>query len=147
MRPDRFVNLLIAAVGKDGKLSAYSYPQTSATSLWGFVVRGHRIKAHVQVCARSALGDDYAEPEHIVTGDHPFPPLATTDRKPMRDVRPDSLLGVERYLSALAVDTMSDEVTSIHLYSTRPKPGAIEYGATFVFCDGSGIFMYVTAGG
>ncbi len=135
MRPARFQNLLIAAINKSGQMeAAHTYADARITrSLYGIIVTGP-VKASVQIAARSALGDDYAQPEHIVTGDeHP----------PIRFAEPDSLEGLEQYLAALAVYAAPDEIASVGLYHAREKPGAVKYGFTVNFHDGSAIFAYI----
>ena len=117
------------------QLHARIYAEAGITrSLYGIIVTGP-VKADVQIAARSALGDDYSQPEHIVTGPKhaPLP----------RARNPVNLTMLEGYLTALAVDAAPDEVASADRFTTRPKPGAIKYGATFTFHDGSAIFMYI----
>lgn len=136
MRPARFQNLLAAAVNADGKLTAATYENTGiTTSRWGLIIQGP-VHASVQIVARSADGDDYGQPETIVTGT-PHPSLPVLAMMPLRKD------AVERYLAALIIDIAPDEVRSVHLYSDRDKPGAIKHGATFAFHDGSKIFLYV----
>ncbi len=134
MRPARFQNLLAAAVNHDGRLTAATYAEAGiTTSLYGLVLTG-TVGANVQIVARSALGDDYSQPEHIVTDtEHPVLPLFRT-----MELRPDSL---ERYLAALIIDVAPAEFRAMYLYTERGAP--VNYGCTFMFHDGSAIFMYV----
>ena len=135
MRPARFQNLLIDAINNDGQMeAAHTYADARITrSLYGIILTGP-VKANVQIAARSALGDDHTQPEHIVTGE-PHAPLTITI--------PTVLADVERYLAPLAVDIAPQEVASVSLYSVREKPQAVKYGFTVNFHDGSAIFVYI----
>lgn len=137
MRPARFQNLLAMAVANDGQFVATTYAEAGIKrSLWGIILTGV-ITVDVQIAARSALGDDYTQSEHIVTGT-PHSGLTSP-------ANPKNLTDVERYLAALIIDVAPQEFEAVRMYYMRDKPGAMRHGATFNFHDGSAIFMYVTA--
>jgi hypothetical protein len=135
MRPARFQDFLASAVKKNGAMRASTYGEAGITrSLYGLILTGP-VRASVQIAARSALGDDYAQPERIVTGE-PHPHIDSAD--------PSHLEGAEQYLAALIIDVVPHEIASVSLYHLRAKRGAIRYGFTVDFHDGSAIFCYVS---
>jgi hypothetical protein len=138
MRPARFQHLLALAVDNDGQMVATTYAEAGiTTSLYGLILTGGPTEAKVHIAARSALGDDYAQPEHIVSGD---------EHASLTVVKPDDLNGVERYLAALIVDVAANEIASVRLYHLRDSKQANSNGFTVNFHDGSAIFVYVTEG-
>lgn len=136
MRPDRFTQLLLTAarslpdtsaelVTEDGRhLRPYLVSVTSGgkRSLW-------------QVVATSAPGDKYAEPEkEPVYGEKPEPPAEMV----MPAGSPEQL---EHALVAAVLQADAGEIAGVDLYSRRPEPPAVRYGATILFHNGAKIFL------
>lgn len=90
-----------------------------------------------QTVATAWPGDDYGKPEQPAHGPPPTPlsmpvlPTAGITR----------MVQVERYAGAL-LTSGDTEVASVALYADKPKPGAIPYGLTVRFHNGSVIYLY-----
>ena len=133
MRPARFQRLLALAVDNDEHMTATTYAEAGITrSLWGLILTGPP-SADVQIAARSAIGDDYTQPETIVTG-ATLPFLGAP--------KPEQVEGIPSYLAMLVNDVAPGEIARAEVHRVRPS-GEIPYGATFNFHDGSAIFLYI----
>lgn len=146
MRPDRFERLLADAINQDGRLSARTYVEAEFTRTRRGIIAttpgGTPI--NLQIAARSADGDNYAQPEGPPVTGAPHPLL---DDAVLPNGAVLELAAVERYLAGLAVAAAPEEIAAVHLYQDREKPGAVRYGATFTFHSGAAIFLYVLSAG
>jgi len=123
-------------------MAARTYAEAGISrSLYGLILTGP-VDADVHIVARSALGDDYAQPERVVTG-NPHPTLATNDRQRMKQVKPDSLASAEQYIAALIVDAAPQEVASVSLYHLSGKKNASSTVSRLISTTGSAIFCYI----
>jgi hypothetical protein len=87
-----------------------------------------------QIVATSAPGDRYDQPEpEPVLGDKPEAPQATA-----KAGSPEHL---EAALVAAVLAADPGEIAAVDLYSRRPEPPAIRYGATLDCHDGSKIYI------
>lgn len=137
MRPDRFTQLLLAAARTIPDVTSveavpaderYKRPYLISMQAGGRTTRW-------QVVATSAPGDRYDQAEREpVLGEKPAAPPAMA----MPAGSPEHL---EQALIAAVLEADAGEIASVDLYSRRPEPPAVGYGATILFHDGSKIFL------
>lgn len=137
MRPDRFQQLLVAAASSIPDVTATATPETDGRSKRPYLVAvqagGHT--SRWQIVAASAPGDKYAEAEaQPVLGDSVAAPEPST-------AAPGTPEWLEAALAAAVIAADQGEIANVDLYSRRAEPPAVQHGATFVFHDGSKIFL------
>jgi hypothetical protein len=137
MRPDRFAQLLTAAANSLDGVTAELTPETDGRHLRPYVVtvQAGGKTTRWQVTAASAPGDKYSEPEaEPILGEKPEPPAAMT-------MPAGSLEQLEAALVTAVLDADAGEIAAADLYSRRPAPPAVGYGATIVCHNGAKIFL------
>lgn len=143
MRPDRFETLLHGLLTNDPRTATVQTATEAGVdrSRYGLVVTyptGQRVL--LQITVASAPADRFDQPEQIIEGD------TAPAEVPVPDVYDDGKLRLDRvdqHLTALVLNSGSREVASATAYSTRPKPGAVPYGARIEFHDGCKVFVNV----
>jgi hypothetical protein len=136
MRPDRFARLLVSAANSLDGVTAELTPETDGRSL-----RPHLVTVQAggktsrwQVVAASAPGDKYDQPEgEPVLGEKPDAPAVSGT--------PGTPEHLEAALIAAVLDADAGEIAAVDLYSRRPAPPAVGYGATILCHNGAKIFL------
>lgn len=137
MRPDRFTQLLLTAARTLPDVTSAEPVPSDERHKRPFLVaiQAGGKTTRWQVVAASAPGDRYSDAEREpVVGEKPEPPAAIA----MPAGSPEQ---VEQALIAAVLDADTGEIAGVDLYSRRPEPPAVGYGATVVFHDGSKIFL------
>lgn len=137
MRPDRFLtNLTTLATTVAGITRAEPVPDNERSKrpyLVGIEAGGKM--SRWQVVAVSAPGDRYDQDEREpVLGPVPEAPVSA----PAAVGSPEQ---IEAALIAAILAADTGEIASVEAYSARATPGAVPHGATFVFHDGSKVFL------
>lgn len=137
MRPDRFLRLVTSTAASIPGVTRAEPITDEGKSLRPYLlgIEASGRMTRWQVVAVSAPGDKYDQPEkEPVLGDKPEPPTGT----------PQSVGSPEQLESALIAALLAadpGEISGYEAYSLRQPAGAIAHGATFLFHDGSKIFL------
>jgi hypothetical protein len=136
MRPDRFQQLLAQAAASLPGVTVQTFEEAGHTRHpYGITVQAGGKTSRWQIVATSAPGDQYAQPE-------PVPVLGDSVAAPEPSTAPAG--SPEQLEAALAIAVHSadqGEIAGIDLYSRRPDPPVVGFGATFTFHDGSRIYL------
>ncbi|MFD9065826.1 hypothetical protein ACFVZ3_30410 [Kitasatospora purpeofusca] len=136
MRPARVQLLLLDAAAALPGASARTFAEAGHTRHpFGITVEAAGRTSGWQIAVTSAPG------ENLTGGDDPAPVLG--EKPPAMEVPAltDDPATVERALVARLLAADPGEIVSVDLYSTRPVPPAVGYGATIDYHDGSRLFI------